>query len=1774
MDKQGESRDVAELVFPDDEFPKSNSSLSRKTRNRGGETKSKPKNPIVATQLTTQGSSTKVAVSGSGKHSSWGKKSRCSDIQIRPSQLKSPSLKGSARNSGSSSPIYTSKNGWRKSQASSKSTGSRFSPKKGTKKDYDELPSLSSNPPPKEEQLPQVHVPEPSSESVQVRKALDRLIDDLECKKLEYTERSREEIAKLKPKLKKEKITISNPSPEKIEEAVNQREFEHKMIESSITESEKCKEVFLQYHRETASKLKELNIENNISLATVDSLHRSLDREVKRCNNRLPIYAQRLDIMEMIARKQVSIVIGETGSGKSTQLVQYLHEARYSSTRLIACTQPRKLAAVSLAEHVSKEVNEIVGVSYGYISTKNKLSERTGVVYMTDHTLLNECIADPYFSKYSCLVIDEAHERSIHTDILIAFIKRCLPHRPDLKVIVTSATIKPSLFSSYFGGEEECPIIKVPGRIYPVQVHWGEAQSADQDYVGEAVEKVNDIHVRKQGQPGDILVFLTCPAEIERACKLTQQVLKNEAIVLPLHGKLQPEDQQKVFDTKSRKRKVVFSTNVAETSVTIPGIVYVIDTGLSKEMCYDPQKNMNSLEIKPISKSSADQRKGRAGRTCPGECYRLYSEDDYAAMRDDSTPEILRITLAFAVIKLYEFGIKDIHLFEFVESPDRKALEDATRNLEFLGAIRGKSLTKLGKKMALLPLEPNLSKVLLDGASQDIGIEAAAAVAISSLAGQVFFRPITTELQEESDGKRMKFCQQSGDQMTYLHTFFQWSLQSKKNKIKWCGDNYVNSKSMRMVQQIVDELRFTLKKCKIFISPVIKSLDKADQRLPKIFFYAFLQNICVHLGHNAVGYWSEKVPTEQLVIHPASALRHLSSIPQCVVYEKTQKTSQHFLLQALPVRKEWIAEAIKSRQLECHPTENSLFQFCQVFPLSFNNLGHRVMFKLRYKYPSDRRRMIAEFIDFDIQPAIEYLYDQGALIVYAQKQYREEIHESITKYIEECKEELKHESHTCGLTTETDDVKIVIGLGGCIQSVLMPGDCQTVVVKGLSLEEDISAAKKELCLYGKCTSNISRDLLFIKFQNPADAENALKHQFTDARVKIQYYRERNKNHFCLNVEWQRRERLSYAYINFNMEDYQKIYSRYIFGHKRSNSDGLGFDLQDENPSIRVMAIQKNTTEESIITQLHALFPLSKNVEFNIRFLYTKKFEDNNDSFSIQRDHLIAHLSECAPQSEYYVEFFRPSIQHVKYKAVVYFNDTSLCSRMLKHLSKKHLQAENEGGDDDDNVYVDDAVEGADESGTDEYFCNDYDDSSDDESEVTELKYHVEMSLSSSTRYSTKIFTVIKPSVEEISYYFSSITSSVAIEYNKQDRWDNTFVNVKANNLSAFTDAKRELTEAVQPDTIAFTDYKKSHYASTYNFRMAMEEIQERTLTYIKISSSSLCTSSIAIYGTKDKREMAKREVELHLQSVLLDGVDCFEINLKDFSPGLMKYLVREYGSNVSGLTSATTDITAARLDPRKQILTLFANEAGHKFILQLLDGYSGGDTVIQQAQVLRSDTDAIECCICFESLDFKHKKMFYYRLEICGHVYCRECIEQQLESSSITFPVTCAADSCGEQLVWRDFENIFKDKVKEFRDITSASLRSYVAENSEKIDNCITPDCEMLFVVSEEGKRFVCGHCGENICTRCCSTWHEGFESCVMFRIRGMGDAELEKWMKDDPRNRKRCPNCSLPIEKDDGCFHMTCKQCKNHFCWHCLKLFPSANKCEGHLIRTHGSLF
>ena len=430
----------------------------------------------------------------------------------------------------------------------------------------------------------------------------------------------------------------------------------------------------------------------------------------------LPVNQRRDEIRAAIDANQVVIICGETGSGKTTQLPKICLELGRGSAGLIGHTQPRRLAARTVATRIAQELKSEIGAVVGYkVRFTDKTSEASYIKLMTDGILLAETLSDPLLSAYDTILIDEAHERSLNIDFLLGYLKQLLPRRPDLKVIVTSATIDADRFAQHFTG---APIIEVSGRTYPVEVRYHAMESHDEDAaeieMEEAIVSAVEQLWRHDGA-GDVLVFLPGEREIRETAEAFRKAKVRDAEVLPLLARLSNEEQQRIFRS-SNGRRVVLATNVAETSLTVPGIRYVVDSGLARINRYSPRAKVEQLLVEKISQASARQRAGRCGRVSSGICVRLYDEADFNARPEFTDPEIMRSSLAGVILRMAALKLGRVDDFPFLEAPSGKLVADGYQQLRELGAVDdGDVLTTIGRQLARLPVDPKLGRMLLGG---------------------------------------------------------------------------------------------------------------------------------------------------------------------------------------------------------------------------------------------------------------------------------------------------------------------------------------------------------------------------------------------------------------------------------------------------------------------------------------------------------------------------------------------------------------------------------------------------------------------------------------------------------------------------------------------------------------------------------------------------------------------------------------------------------------------------------------------------------------------------------------------------------------------------------------------------------------------------------------------------------------------------------------------------------------------------------------------------
>ncbi|KAG5513861.1 hypothetical protein PMAC_000483 [Pneumocystis sp. 'macacae'] len=615
----------------------------------------------------------------------------------------------------------------------------------------------------------------------------------------------------------------------------------------------------------------------------------------------LPVFKLRASFIEAVHKNQLIIVVGDTGSGKTTQITQYLAEEGFANNGKIGCTQPRRVAAMSVAKRVAEEVGCRLGQEVGYtIRFEDCTSSETKIKYMTDGMLQRECLVDPDLKSYSVIILDEAHERTIATDVLFGLLKKSLKRRPDLKLIVTSATLDAEKFSSYF---YNCPIFTIPGRTYPVEILY--TKEPEKDYLDAALITVMQIHLSEP--PGDILLFLTGQEEIDTSCEILFKRIKTlgssvpELIILPVYSALPSEIQSRIFEpAPSGSRKVVIATNIAETSITIDGIYYVVDPGFVKLNSYDSKLGMDNLVITPISQAQARQRAGRAGRTGPGKCYRLYTESAYHnEMLPNSIPEIQRQNLAHTIIMLKAMGINDLLHFDFMDPPPIQSMLSALEQLYALGALDNEGLlTRLGRKMADFPMKPSLAKVLITSVEMNCSEEMLSIVAMLSVQ-TVFYRP--KDKQQQADQKKAKFHQPEGDHLTLLAVYNEWKSNSFSNA--WCYENFIQARSMKKAQDVRQQLLNIFQRYNYNIVSCGRNYDRVRRALISGFF-SHASKKDPHEGYKTI------VEGTPVYIHPSSAI--FGKPAEWVIYHELIATTKEYMHCVTSIEPKWLVEEAPS----------------------------------------------------------------------------------------------------------------------------------------------------------------------------------------------------------------------------------------------------------------------------------------------------------------------------------------------------------------------------------------------------------------------------------------------------------------------------------------------------------------------------------------------------------------------------------------------------------------------------------------------------------------------------------------------------------------------------------------------------------------------------------------------------------------------------------------------------------------------------------------------
>ncbi|GAQ44263.1 DEAH-box ATP-dependent RNA helicase prp43 [Aspergillus tubingensis] len=630
----------------------------------------------------------------------------------------------------------------------------------------------------------------------------------------------------------------------------------------------------------------------------------------------LPVHAQRDEFLELYQKSQILVFVGETGSGKTTQIPQFVlfDDMPQTQRKMVACTQPRRVAAMSVAQRVAAELDVKLGEEVGYsIRFEDMTSSKTVLKYMTDGMLLREAMNDHNLNRYSTIILDEAHERTMATDVLMGLLKEVVLRRPDLKIIIMSATLDAQKFQRYFN---DAPLLAVPGRTHPVEIFY--TPEPEQDYVEAAIRTVLQIHATED--EGDILLFLTGEEEIEDASRkisLEADEMVREADagpikVYPLYGSLPPHMQQRIFEPAppARRpggrpgRKVIVSTNIAETSLTIDGIVYVVDPGFSKQKIYNPRIRVESLLVSPISKASAQQRAGRAGRTRPGKCFRLYTEGAFKKELIDQTyPEILRSNLSSTVLELKKLGIDDLVHFDLMDPPAPETLMRALEELNYLACLDDDgNLTQLGRLASEFPLDPALAVMLISSPEFYCSNEILSITALLSVP-QVFVRPASQ--RKRADEMKDLFAHPDGDHLTLLNVYHAFkSPEAQDNLKQWCHDHFLSLRSLQSADNVRMQLLRIMEREELEMVSTPFEDKKYYENIRRALCAGFFMQVAKKETQGKNMYVTIK-DNQNVLLHPSTVLGHEA---EWVLYNEFVLTTKNYIRTVTAVKPEWLID--------------------------------------------------------------------------------------------------------------------------------------------------------------------------------------------------------------------------------------------------------------------------------------------------------------------------------------------------------------------------------------------------------------------------------------------------------------------------------------------------------------------------------------------------------------------------------------------------------------------------------------------------------------------------------------------------------------------------------------------------------------------------------------------------------------------------------------------------------------------------------------------------
>ncbi|KAJ6638803.1 Pre-mRNA-splicing factor ATP-dependent RNA helicase PRP43 [Pseudolycoriella hygida] len=1500
--------------------------------------------------------------------------------------------------------------------------------------------------------------------------------------------------------------------------------------------------------RELASKPTELN--------------NQIFREIYRFKYRLGAFAKRIDLEKHFYSGHRFIVVqGATGSGKSTQIPQYIADHPRFYGQKIICTQPRKLAAISLSRRVAFEYSGGIGnISLPYIGFQvggdRQGNENCRIEFVTEGILLERIMKGDMtsFKNVGCIIVDEAHERSITCDLLLGLLKTPDPRWKDVLIVITSATIDLTSFSKFFNG---APTVEIEGRTYPVDIIYRPV--ASETSIQNAVTKCAlEIHVCCQSDSGDILCFLPGLEDISNAKLIFEKELQKiprkfgllNAKVFMLYGKQAPDKQAEVFEKidSSKERKIIFATDVAETSITIDGVVYVVDSGIKKEMVFDAERNISSLKINPISKSSAIQRAGRCGRTRPGTCYRLYSQDEYESMNLNAAPEVLCKPLSLAVLTLLELSA-DPEDFDWITSPTEEAISNSLNELMILGAVnKQKKPTDLGKLIAKCQQDPKTVKMIYAGCLKGLGEAACSVASILSVSNLFFWNGNDAKTRDESMQIRKQLAMPEGDVVTMYRIFenFIARFNSRKkiesdaaavSSSEWCRNNYLNQKSIFLALATKKELIDQVKKSKVWFKFPTQRKEPSNVEIQELMCSGYYIQ-CARVFHSKnANTTSEYFATQSEV---AGRLDFRSSFnllevdsPKWIVYDKIVRLPSTIFPVATAMDETWFQEAnsdfynFSVKKIETLPTEVTVTSTSQV---AFRKIVGRNFCNV-------------DTLEKELGCLLTGEPETGHMYLYSSAMNKDKVEREISSKIQQALTEIRKQTNEESFAGET---RIVVGEGYKVQEILFKQEFSTFYIKDIKKDleksrlESILTSNNEQLVSLDCTYHDQTYTAIAKFSSKKDAKSSYeKISKMDVVVTPRFGTAPCKGithglNCRLQLTWPTAKSTGVANIFFNKaEDANEFLSNvhYIYPDVKVHVSGMTqrrAQLRGEEVNGTPLTYLKNARGCRFRFDVEAINKIPNKNQLNYKVILTDL------KLSIDKFELMTSLSNYNPKS-IIVEY-----EDIKVPA----SGNGLTPQAKRDKLKPFERFINADTKTSDFFKRDSGVAGICIFFNSNSIAREAYDAAKTAYAASEPRHslyaphRLEIEFTHAISIQGELYTFLQSNIKALQTESrgKGITSSIkCIDANSKK----VVVKFHMSKLSLVDWIQEKLDELLRPAKL-----KCSNVDVLFTFVGRQELMKFSKKTYIDWSDE---THIIWVYGTaaeKQKTSDKINEIAKQLYSYDILGQEI-----------LLRKTVRINGDEGRAITKKCKEAKLAMYHFHGKGLYLSGSKDSVDTVIQFLEQkkYSWNRTKPNRSK----HEETRECGVCFCPPDGT-----FITLSVCGHLFCNECIEPMMNMQPPPFPIKCP--TCFEYVALYDIKKLAP--AKSLEKVLEMAVISFQKSHSEDIRKCPTPSCRQLLCYQQRstgdngGEFLFCDECIASYCISCsekldkpikshnedsCENIQNGISHLVFKHVRDIQDEVFNL----------RCPRCKNPFDGFDGCAAVTCSDpCRASFCGLCLK--------------------